>query len=144
MTTFNFQILTLAGSVYSDEVERVTIPTKAGEITVLPRHTALVSLLAPGELRIKKGHHTVVMAVSEGFLEVRPSRNGKYVGEVIILADTAERAEHIDVEKAQVARERAEKALKEKDSLTEMEYARFLANLEKEMARIKVATRYKG
>ncbi len=137
MAKINFKIITMERIVYEDEVEQVTIPTAAGEITVLPRHAPLVSLLKPGELRIRKDGYDVLLSVSTGFVEVRPK------SEVIILADTAERAEEIDLERAEQARKRAEEMLKEKERLDDVKFARLQAQLEKELARLKVGRRYR-
>ncbi len=137
MAKINFKIITMERVVYEDEVEQVTIPTAAGEITVLPRHAPLVSLLKPGELRIRKDGYDVLLSVSTGFVEVRPK------SEVIILADTAERAEEIDLERAEQARRRAEEMLKEKERLDDVQFARLQAQLEKELARLKVGRRYR-
>ncbi len=137
MAKINFKIITMERIVYEDEIEQVTIPTTAGEITVLPRHAPLVSLLRPGELRIRKDGYDVLLSVSTGFVEVRPK------SEVIILADTAERAEEIDLERAEQARKRAEEMLKEKERLDDVQFARLQAQLEKELARLKVGHRYR-
>ncbi len=137
MEKINFKIITLERVVYEDEVDQVTIPTQAGEITVLARHTPLVSLLKPGELRIKKDGYDVLLSVSTGFVEVRPK------SEVIILADTAERAEEIDLERAEEGRRRAEEMLREKERLDDVQFARLQAQLEKELARLKVGRRYR-
>ena len=137
MEKINFKIITLERVVYEDEIDQVTIPTQAGEITVLARHTPLVSLLKPGELRIKKDGYDVLLSVSTGFVEVRPK------SEVVILADTAERAEEIDLERAEEGRRRAEEMLKEKERLDDVQFARLQAQLEKELARLKVGRRYR-
>jgi len=134
MKTFNFKIATMEGVVYSDLVREVTVPTQSGEIGILANHTPIVTLLKPGELKIFKDDHIVSMAVSQGFVEVRRG------GEMVILADTADRAEDIDLEAAQAARERAEEALSRKDELSDVDFARFEAIMEREMARIKVGS----
>ncbi|MBU3895769.1 ATP synthase F1 subunit epsilon, partial [Patescibacteria group bacterium] len=91
MPKIAFKIITPERVIYEDEIERLTVPTESGEITVLAKHAPLVSLLKPGEIRLKKDGNTIVMAVSTGFLEIRPN------SQVYILADTAERAEDIDI-----------------------------------------------
>ncbi|MDD5040134.1 MAG: F0F1 ATP synthase subunit epsilon [Patescibacteria group bacterium] len=126
-----FEITTPERTVFSDEVDEVILPTPQGEIGVLPNHIPLVSLLSAGELRIKKGGETIYMAVSGGFLQVRPDK-------VVVLSDTAERAEEIDETKADEARKRAQELVKEK-RVDASEFARLSAKIEKELARLKVA-----
>ena len=129
----NFQITTPEKVVYSDEIDEVVLPTPQGEIGILPNHIPLVSLLNPGELRIKKGNEVIYMAVSGGFIEVRPDK-------VVVLADTAEQAEEIDEQKAEEARKAAEGLITEKRA-DAAEFARLSAKIEKELARLKVARR---
>jgi len=74
---------------------------------ILPKHAPLMTALDVGELRFKRGDEEESFAIGGGFMEVLPDR-------VIVLADTAERAEEIDLERAEAARQRAEKLLKEK------------------------------
>jgi F-type H+-transporting ATPase subunit epsilon len=97
-------IVTAEKLVYSDKVDMVIVPGIVGELGILPSHAPLMTMLQPGELRIKKGTEETDMAVSGGFLEVRPDH-------VIILADTAERAEDIDIARAEAAKKRAQDSL---------------------------------
>lgn len=128
-----FEITTPERIVFSDEVDEVILPTMNGEIGVLPHHIPLVSLLVPGEVRIKKGSETIYMAVSGGFIQVRPDK-------VVVLADSADREEEIDEQKAEEARQRAKKLLSETRA-DDAEFAAISALLEKELARLKVARR---
>ena len=137
MNLLNFKIVTPERVVYQDQVESVTIPAREGEMTVMAHHTPLVSLLRAGELRVKKTDHEVMMAVSSGFIEIRPDN------QLIILADTAERAEDIDEQKVEAARKRAQDVLKQKDTLSDEEHAAVIATVEREMARLNVAKKYR-
>ena len=137
MNQLNFKIVTPERVVYQDQVESVTIPAREGEMTVMANHTPLVSLLRAGELRVKKTDHEVMMAVSSGFIEIRPDN------QLIILADTAERAEDIDEQKVEAARKRAQDVLKQKDTLSDEEHAAVIATVEREMARLNVAKKYR-
>ncbi len=137
-STMQFKIVTPEGVVYDSEIEKVTIPTEAGEITVLPTHAPIVSVLKPGELLVYKEGQAYSLAVSGGILEIRPT------GEVIILADTAERAEDIDVSRAEEARKRAEALLKEQENVADVDFARLQAAIEKELARISIGKKYKN
>ncbi len=78
-----FKIVTPEREVFADDVESVSLITKDGEITVLPHHITLVTILLPGEIRYKKNGEELFIAVSGGFAEVRPD------GSVVVLADTA-------------------------------------------------------
>lgn len=99
-------IVTAERTVYSDEVDMVIAPGIEGELGILPRHAPLLTALQVGELRIKKRGREELFAIGGGFMEVRPDH-------VIVLADTAEYAEEIDVERAEAARQRAETLLAE-------------------------------
>lgn len=130
-----FKIVTPERTVFEGEIDQVSLPTADGEITVLPFHIPLISVLAAGELTIKKGEEEIAMAVSGGIVEVRKN-------EMTILADTAERAEEIDIKRAEEAKARAEKLKKEKIRLDETEYATAATLLERSLARIKVAKKH--
>jgi F-type H+-transporting ATPase subunit epsilon len=128
-------IITPEKVVFSEDVDQVTIPTQDGEITVLPHHIPLVGLLKAGELIIKKGGTIIPLAVSGGVVQV-------HSGGVTILADTAERVEEIIEERAEEARKAAEKLLEEKRFDAE-EYATLAAKMEKELARLHVARKWR-
>lgn len=134
----NFKIVTPDGVVYEDAVEAVSLPTTSGEITVLAHHIPLISVIKAGEIRIVKDSRELGIAVSSGVLEVRDHN------EVIVIADTAERAEHIDLERAEAARQRAEILLKEEHFEDDRQFAMMQAQIEKEMARLKVGKKYKN
>ena len=130
----HFEITTPEKTVYKEEVDQVTVPTSTGEITILPNHIPLVSQLVAGELVVKRGDEITHMAVSGGFLEVRKNN------EVVVLADSAEKAEEIDTKRAEEARERARQLMNGKRHDAEA-FAEAVAELEKSMARLKVAKR---
>lgn len=134
--TFPFQIVTPERVSYEADIKAVTVPTGGGEITILARHTPIISTLVPGELRIQKDDEAIPMAVDHGFVEVRDD------GRVIILAGLAERVEEIDIEKAQAARDRAQQLMSEHENIDDEQFAKFEGILERELARIKVATKY--
>src|SRR3989338_7233967 len=94
------EVVTPNRVVLKEYVLQVTVPTKAGEITVLPEHIPLLSILKPGIIEMKnKDGEKEVIAVSGGFIDVLKNK-------IVILADTAERAQEIDLEKAEEARKR--------------------------------------
>ncbi len=133
-----FKIVTPYGVTYDDTIEKVTIPTQAGEITVLENHTPLVSILAAGELIIYKEGYSTGIAISGGFFEIRPN------SEVYIMADTAEHGTEIDIERAEAAQKRAEELLRQVQSAEDVDYARLQAAIEKELVRISVGRKYKN
>ena len=98
------EIVTPERLAYSDEVDSVQLPGIEGELGVLPHHAPLISTLGVGELRIRKGGAEESFAIVGGFLQVLPTK-------VVILAETADMASEIDLERAQEARREAEKAL---------------------------------
>lgn len=124
-------------TVYDADVEQITLPTMDGEITVLPHHIPLISVLKPGEMRVIKDGAEIPMAVAGGFVEVRPD------SAVDILADSAERIEEIDLERAEAARARAEEYLNTKKFETDVEYAALQAALERAMVRIRLAKKHR-
>ncbi len=119
------------------EVSKVTLPTVTGEITILPNHVPYVTEISPGVIEIGNGEaETENMAISGGFLEFHGN-------EAVILADTAERAEEIDLERAEEARKRAEEMKQEaRKNKDETQYATVVTQIEKQLARIRTAKRY--
>lgn len=134
MKLIKFQIVTPERMVLEENIRQVSVPTKDGEITVLPEHIPLVAGLLPGvvEIKTEKGE-TEIMAISGGFIEVQKDK-------VVILADTAERGHEIDLARAEEARRRAED-LKEKAE--HGQFADISAKIEKELARTKAVKRWK-
>ncbi len=98
------EIVTPERLAYSDTVDSVQLPGSQGELGVLPHHAPLISTLGVGELRIRKGGTEESFAIVGGFLQVRPDK-------VVVMAETADMASEIDLEKAQEARREAERAL---------------------------------
>lgn len=137
MSTLKFKIVTPEKVIYENEVLQVTIPTMSGEITILPNHIPLVSVLKAGELKIKDKDGEHDMAVSGGFLEVRGNN------EIVILADHAERAADIDLQKAEEARQRAEEQMKSIKNVQDVDYARLQAVIDREANKLKVAKKYR-
>ncbi|NTW23039.1 ATP synthase F1 subunit epsilon [Candidatus Falkowbacteria bacterium] len=134
-STIKFKIVTPERTVYEDQVSQATLPVVNGQITVLPNHRSYIAALKSGEILLKKDDEEVSMAVSGGFIEFNNN-------ELVVLADTAEAAAEIDLQRAEAARQRAEELKKEKVTMGEMEYARVAAAIEKELARIKVAKKH--
>ena len=137
MKKIKFKIVTLERVVYEDEVERLTVPTEMGEITILARHIPLVSIIKPGELKVKKDGYTISLAISTGFLEIRKN------SEVYALVDSAERIEEIDIESSKAARARAENLLKQKQNRSDVDFVKLQAIINREAARLKVVDKYR-
>ncbi len=132
-----FQIITPERVIFSDEIDQVTMNTKEGEITILPHHIPLVSILEPGELTCKKNDQEFSMAVSGGFAEIRSDNS------IVILADAAERAEEINIDEAEAAKELALKTMNEERKLDGVEYAALQATLNRALLRLKVGNKYR-
>ncbi len=127
------EIVTAERLVYSEDgVDRLIVPGVEGELGVLTLHAPLLTMIQPGVMRIVKGGDEVEMAITGGFIEVRDNR-------VTILADAAERAEEIDVERAEEARRRAKRLIEER--AVEVDLARAQAELAQALARIKAVER---
>ncbi|MCR6108224.1 F0F1 ATP synthase subunit epsilon [Salipaludibacillus agaradhaerens] len=106
MKTMHTNVVTPDGSVFNGDTEMVSVRTTEGELGILPSHLPLVTSLTIGAIRIKKDSKVQLIAVSGGFMEVRPD-------EVTILAESAELPSDIDITRARAAKERAERRLAE-------------------------------
>lgn len=130
MAKLRLEVVSAERAVYADEVDMVIAPGVEGQLGILPHHAPLMTMLGPGELRVKKGGEEISLAISGGFLEVRPDK-------VVVLADAAERAEEIDVLRAEAAKRRAESRLKASGS--GLDVARAEAALLRSLVRLRVA-----
>ncbi|MEI6529432.1 MAG: ATP synthase F1 subunit epsilon [Candidatus Falkowbacteria bacterium] len=135
--TIKFEIVTPERVVLRQEALQVTVPTTSGEITILPDHIPLISILRPGVLELKRIDNVVeVMSVSGGFIEVLKDK-------IVVLADSAERAEELDEERIKDAQKRAEELKKSAKAADDMEFADISARLEKELARMHAVNRWR-
>jgi len=123
-------IVTAERLVYSEEVDLVVAPGVEGELGILPHHTPLMTTLQAGEMMVRRGNEEISLAISGGFLEIQPDR-------IIVLADSAERDDEIDLQRAEEARRRAKERLDSRTS--NVDVLRAEAALHRSMARIKVA-----
>ena len=127
------EIVTPERLVFEDQVDSVNVPGIEGELGILPHHAPLLSMLGFGELRIRKGGSEESFAIVGGFVQVRPDK-------VVVMAETADLAGEIDLEKAQEARREAERALESGYSEgADLSAAR--AALQQALLRIRVAER---
>jgi F-type H+-transporting ATPase subunit epsilon len=116
--SLTLEIVTPEARVYSDTVETVVIPTVEGEIGILPGHIPLLTQVGAGELRVVKNGKTELLAVGNGFAEIDGDK-------VSILAESAIAEDKIDVDAAENAMQRAQEALRGKDTLDAAEIERF-------------------
>ncbi|MDP2944360.1 MAG: ATP synthase F1 subunit epsilon [bacterium] len=137
MKTIKFEIVTPERVVLKQEILQITVPTTSGEITVLPDHIPLVSVLKPGVIEVKRADNSSeIISVSGGFIEVTKDK-------VVILADTAERAEELDEEMIKEAQQRAEKLKEEARNVDDVQFTAVAAKLEKELARLRAVNRWR-
>jgi F-type H+-transporting ATPase subunit epsilon len=129
----HLEIVTPERQAYEDDVDMVVVPGIEGELGILPHHAPLVTTLGVGELRIHKGAAEESFAIVGGFLQVRPDK-------VVVMAETADLASEIDLEKAQAARREAERAL-ETAANEPADLANARAALQQALLRIRVAER---
>ena len=132
MARLKLDVVTAEREVISEEVDAVVAPGVEGELGILPRHAPLVTMLQPGIMRVRKGGEESLMAVSGGFLQVFNDR-------VLVLADTAERAEEIEESRADEARQRAATAVQEAGRGADSEAARLA--LRRSLVRLQVVRR---
>lgn len=132
MSTFLLEIVTPERKVYAEQVNMVSVKGVEGELGILPNHIPLVTPLRIAPITVKKqGSKDEVIAVNGGFMEVRKDK-------VVILAESAELPEHIDIDRAKAAKERAEKRLAETKQ-NNVDFKRAEAALQRALNRISVS-----
>jgi F-type H+-transporting ATPase subunit epsilon len=132
----SIEVVTGERIVYeATDVDMVVAPGSEGSLGILPGHASLISLLANGELRVKKSGTEESIVVFGGFIEVTHNK-------VIILADTAERSSEIDLERAEAARTRAEDARKNRSDTVSAAEAE--ASLRRAAVRLRIGQRRRG
>jgi len=126
-------IVTPYGLILSEDVEEVTCTGSEGDFGVLPGHVPFFTTLKVGMLAYKKGTATKYVFVNWGYAEVGPDR-------VMVLADSAEKSEDIDPDRAKAAMKRAEERLKKAE---EFDFARSTSSLERAVARVQIAEKFR-
>ena len=136
--TIKCEIVTQERTVFSGDVDSVNLPGSEGRMGVLPNHTALLTTLKFGEIVVHIGDQEEFFAIGGGFVEIQPDK-------VIVLADSAERAEEIDIERADKAREQAELAMEgsSKDHNPD-QYAQIQASLMRARIRVDIGRKRAG
>jgi F-type H+-transporting ATPase subunit epsilon len=133
-THIQLQIVSADRSLVNEQVDEIEIPGADGYFGVLPGHTPLLALLGTGELWYRQGSEKHYLSLAFGFAEVQPDR-------VTILAQIAERADEIDVARAEAAKRRAEERLT--SATVDMDFERARIAMLKSLIRLQVATRAK-
>lgn len=136
MSTLRFKMVTPVNTVFEQDVAGVSLPTRLGEITVLPNHTELVSILEPGELTVRTADKVFPLAVAGGVIEV--SNNTLYV-----LADSAEHAADIDIAAAEARTKQLEQDLSTRTQLDLTTYSLLQQQLAAERAKLHVASKWR-
>jgi len=127
------RIITPERVVFDEEkIDSVTLPGVLGEMTILPQHAPIMTELRPGPVLFRRAGEEVDLALSGGFMEVRDDT-------VIVLADTAERSDEIDLSRAEEARRKAQEELTDRQGTVDI--ARAMAALERAQARLRVVDR---
>jgi F-type H+-transporting ATPase subunit epsilon len=132
--TLKLQIITPEATVYSEDVEMVTLPSVEGQIGILPHHLRLMTQMVPGEMIVRKDGHTDFLAVGEGLVEVTGDR-------VSILTDMAVAVATIDEARAEEARQQAAARLREK--LSAEEVASVNAALARSLTQLRIKRRHR-
>src|SRR5262249_21659262 len=130
--TLKLEIVTPDGTIYSEDVEMVTLPGVVGQMGVYPQHVPLMTEMVPGEISVHQASREYYLAVGEGLIEI----SGDHVS---ILTDMAVAAEKIDEAKVEEARQRAEARLREK--ISDEEVASVNASLARSLAQLQVKRR---
>ena len=126
------EIVTPYGLVFSDEVDEVVASGSEGEFGVLPNHAPFLTMIKIGILTIKKGNETKYFFVNSGYAEIGPDK-------VLVLTDSAEKSEDIDVERAIKAKKRANDRLSQVEKFDE---ARAITSLKRSVMRSLVAQKH--
>jgi F-type H+-transporting ATPase subunit epsilon len=134
-TQIELQVVTPERLIISEQVDEIQVPGAEGYFGVLPGHTPFLAALAVGEMWYRKGQEKFFLSIAGGFAEVLPDR-------VTLLATLAERAEDIDVGRAEAAKQRAEQRLSQ--PIADIDYERARIALQKSLSRLQVASRIPG
>jgi len=134
--TLTFKLVTPVKTVLEEEVEQVTLDTEEGEITVLPYHSPIVSIVRPGELVIKQNGASRGLSIAGGIVEM-------FGNTLLVLADTAEHANEIELERAEKKATELAQELSSQEHMDITTYNTLQRQLEKEQARVHVAKKWR-
>ena len=133
--TLKLEIVTPAATVYSEDVQMVTLPAVDGQIGIFPRHIPVLTRIVPGEIIVRKNGENDFLAVGEGLVEITGDR-------IAIVTDMAVAAKDIDEARAEEARQRA--AARLRDKISDGEVATVNASLARSLAQLRVKRRHRG
>lgn len=136
MSQIDIKLVTLEKTTYQGLVDKVTLPTYVGIITVLPGHQPLVGLLVPGTMIVEANGVSETFAITTGFFEVVPGSR------VRVMADTADHINDLDIEEIKKAKARVEQELKD-ENLNDYEVAHLEDVLSREVSRLRIAQEYR-
>ena len=139
MANHNIQlkIVTPERLVFEETVDSLTVPTENGEIGILPNHIPLISAITQGDIVAMKSNEPIPFAVVGGFVQVKPD-------EVVILADFSEYVSNLSEDDIAIAKDRAEKAMNDKEKLSHEEFEHFNTQLERALTSGRVRGKWKG
>ena len=133
--TLKLEIVTPAATVYSEDVQMVTLPAVDGQIGIFPRHVPVLTRIVPGEIIVRKNGENDFLTVGEGLVEITGDR-------IAIVTDMAVAAKDIDEARAEEARQRA--AARLRDKISDEEVATVNASLARSLAQLRVKRRHRG
>jgi F-type H+-transporting ATPase subunit epsilon len=133
--TLKLEIVTPAATVYSEDVQMVTLPAVDGQIGIFPRHVPVLTRIVPGEIIVRKNGDRDFLAIGEGLVEITGDR-------VAIVTDMAVAAKDIDEARAEEARQRA--AARLRDKISDEEVATVNASLARSLAQLRVKRKHRG
>ena len=133
--TLKLEIVTPAATVYSEDVQMVTLPAVDGQIGIFPRHVPVLTRIVPGEIIVRKNGGHDFLAIGEGLVEITGDR-------IAIVTDMAVAAKDIDEARAEEARQRA--AARLRDKISDGEVATVNASLARSLAQLRVKRRHRG
>lgn len=138
----NLKIVTPEKLILEELVEQVTLPTKEGEITILPNHIPLIAPLASGDIVAFVNGEYLPIAIVGGFVEVKNNETNQT--EVAVLADFAEHVGNISDDLIEKAKIEAEKLRKQALNKEVVDYEHFATELERSLTRVKIADKWKN
>ena len=133
--TLKLEIVTPAATVYSEDVQMVTLPAVDGQIGIFPRHVPVLTRIVPGEIIVRKNGGHDFLAIGEGLVEITGDR-------IAIVTDMAVAAKDIDEARVEEARQRA--AARLRDKISDEEVATVNASLARSLAQLRVKRRHRG
>lgn len=137
MSTLHLQLVTPVETLFNEEVEKVIANTETGQITILPHHTHLVTILKPGEMVIQQNGERKPLFVAGGTIEMNNNQ-------LVILADAAENAHNVDIEAAEAKAKELAEMLETEEEMDIKTYTMLQQQLTAEQAKLRTATKWRA